>query len=98
MIRVTFRFLILVVFASVAIGSEPKHAVRDQAAAIKIAVAGWEPIYGAAHIAAEKPYHATLYRGIWTVTGTLPKGMKGGVALAEISEDNGRIIRITHGK
>ena len=67
--------------------------------AIKIAVAVWEPIYGAEKIAEEKPYKATLAEGVWTVEGTLPKRYtKGGVALAEISKRDGRILRVTHGK
>jgi NTF2 fold immunity protein len=66
--------------------------------AIKIAVAVWEPIYGADKIADEKPYRATLTEGVWTVEGSLPKGAKGGVALAEISKADGRIIRVSHGK
>jgi NTF2 fold immunity protein len=32
------------------------------------------------------------------VEGSLPKGAKGGVALAEISKEDGRIIRVSHGK
>ena len=98
MIRVVFQFLVVILLAGVGRASEPKHAVPDQATAIKIAVAAWEPIYGAAHIAGEKPYRAKLHRGVWTVTGSLSRGMKGGVALAEISAENGRIIRVTHGK
>jgi len=67
--------------------------------AIKIAVAVWEPIYGAEAIAEEKPYKATLAEGVWTVEGTLPKRYnKGGVALAEISKRDGRILLVTHGK
>ena len=85
---------------------EPKHnamprkagVVPDEATAIKIAVAVWEPIYGADKIAAEKPFRATLAQGVWTVQGFLPKGWVGGVALAEISKADGRIIRISHGK
>ena len=72
--------------------------VPDDATAIKIAVAVWEPIYGADKISAEKPFRATLTKGVWTVQGSLPEGMKGGVALAEISKADGRIIRISHGK
>jgi hypothetical protein len=98
MMRAVVLLPIAVVSVSIATAGQPKRAVRDQAEAIKIAVAAWQPIYGAAHIAAEKPYHATLHRGIWTVTGSLPKGFKGGVAAADISEEDGRIIRITHGK
>jgi hypothetical protein len=75
--------------------------VPTEDVAIKIAVAVWEPIYGAGKIARQKPFHATLADGIWTVEGSLPgpKGqVKGGVALAEISKADGRIIRVIHGK
>ena len=71
--------------------------VPTEEVAIKIAVAVWEPIYGADKIADEKPYRATLREGIWTVQGSL-KTKKGGVALAEISRRDGRILRISHGK
>ena len=76
----------------------PVGYVPNADVAIKIAVAVWEPIYGAEHIANEKPFQAVLKDGVWTVQGSLPKGMKGGVALAEISKADGRIIRVIHGK
>ena len=42
---------------------------------------------------------AKLENGIWHVSGSLPKGsVKGGVAVAEISKSDGRIIRVSHGK
>jgi len=66
--------------------------------AIKIAVAVWEPIYGAENIARKKPFEATLAEGVWTVKGSLPEGAKGGVPLAEISKEDGRIIYVSHGK
>ena len=66
--------------------------------AITIAVAVWIPIYGADTIENEKPVTATLSNGIWTVQGSLPKTMLGGVALAEISKEDGTILRVTHGK
>ena len=85
--------------------NEPKHGyvpeegfVPNKNVAIKIAVAVWEPIYGADKIADEKPFNAKLTDGIWTVKGSLPKGRKGGVALAQISKKDGRIIRVIHGK
>jgi hypothetical protein len=84
---------------------EPKHnampkagVIPDEATAIKVAVAAWEPIYGVEPIAKEKPYHATLANGVWTVMGSLPKGRVGGVVLAEISKADGRVLRISHGK
>ena len=84
---------------------EPKHnampkagVIPTEATAIKIAIAVSEPIYGADKIAAEKPFHATLAKGVWTVQGSLPKGWVGGVVLVEISKTDGRILRISHGK
>jgi NTF2 fold immunity protein of polymorphic toxin system component len=72
--------------------------VPDAATAIKIAIAVWEPIYGAAHIAGERRYHAVLRNEIWTVEGSLPTNTLGGVAVAEISKDDGRILRVSYGK
>ena len=76
----------------------PQGSVPDQATAIRIAVAIWEPIYGRAEIAAEAPYKAKLVGSVWVVEGNLPEGMLGGVARAEIAKDDGRIIRVTHGQ
>ena len=73
--------------------------VPDEKTAIQIAVAIWVPIYGAEKIASEKPYHAKLNNGVWIVEGSLPEGMLlGGVAIAEISKKDGRILRVSHGK
>jgi hypothetical protein len=79
----------------------PAGFVPDAKTAIKIAVAVWEPIYGEKEIAGEKPYTARLEtNGIWVVEGSLHAGLlgKGGVAIAEISKDDGRILRVSHGK
>jgi hypothetical protein len=76
----------------------PGGYVPDSRTAIKIAVAVWEPIYGAAQIAREKPYQATLRDGVWTVGGSLPERTPGGVAIAEISKQDGRILRVSHSK
>ncbi len=72
--------------------------VPDAATAIKIAVAVWEPIYGADQIAKEKPYRAGLANGVWTVQGTVPSRSLGGAAIAEIARDDARILRVSHGK
>ena len=93
----------LAAFAGETVGHtyKPKDGyVPDARTAIRIAVAVWEPIYGAKQIAGEKPYHARLgTNGIWTVQGSLPKGDgDGGVAVAEIAKDDGRILRVSHGK
>ena len=72
--------------------------VPDQETAIRIAVAVWNPIYGKEQIEKEKPYKAILKNGIWYVTGSLPEGRVGGVALAEIDKESCCIIRISHGQ
>jgi hypothetical protein len=78
---------------------KPKEGyVPNAETAIKIAIAVWTPIYGAEEIEKEKPYKATLSNGIWTVKGSLPEGMKGGVAEADIAKDDARILRVIHGK
>lgn len=72
--------------------------VPDAPAAIAIAVAVWTPIYGASKIASEKPYVARLEHGQWTVRGSLPEGWLGGVAIAVISQSDGRVLRVSHGR
>lgn len=71
--------------------------VPDEATAIAIAKAVWVPIYGKKILRQERPFHATLTNGVWTVKGSLPKGYKGGTAVAEIMKNNGRIRRVYHG-
>ena len=78
---------------------KPKDGyVPDSKTAMKIAVAVWEPIYGEEQIAKQKPYRAALTNGVWTVEGSLPASMVGGVAVAEIAKDDGRILRVSHGQ
>jgi len=72
--------------------------VPDEETAIAIAVAIWTPIYGKDRIEDKKPYKAILKGGVWHVRGSLPKGWKGGVPEAEINKDDGRILRVWHGK
>jgi hypothetical protein len=72
--------------------------VPDSATAVAIAVAIWTPIYGAREISAERPYVAHLRGDVWTVTGTLPRKVPGGVAVAEISKRDARILRVSHGR
>jgi hypothetical protein len=70
--------------------------VPDEQTAIAIGVAVWIPIYGREEIESEKPFRATLKNGVWTVSGTLPEGYSGGTAVAEIAQDDGRVLRVTH--
>lgn len=105
-IKLVVLFAILLMCAPVLYAAEAqKHNYKpasgyipDEETAIKVAVAVWSPIYGKEQIDKEKPYKATLKDGIWYVSGSLPEGWLGGVAEAEIAKDDGRIIRISHGK
>jgi len=72
--------------------------VPDEATAIAIAVAVWDPVYGKKNITKEAPYRATLKNGSWTVTGTLPKKRVGGIATTVIDKMTGRIIKMYHTK
>jgi hypothetical protein len=74
--------------------------VPDQATAVAIAEAVWLPIYGKETLNKERPFKAILNGDVWTVKGTVHwanKNDKGGIAVAEISRIDGRIIRVSHG-
>lgn len=90
--------------------SQEKHAyvpekgfVPNEETAISIAVAVWNPIYGKKQIQSEKPFKASLKGDVWTVEGSLPESRSGevvvgGVAVAELSRKDGRILRVSHGE
>ena len=102
-------FIFTLLFTSFVFAQQEEHSykpkdgyVPDAATAIKIAEAVLIPIYGQKVISQEKPFNAKLEDGIWVVTGTLhcPQGdsCKGGVAIIEIAKDDGKILRVSHGK
>jgi hypothetical protein len=100
-----FACCLLVVVTSAGAQQSPEHNfkpvqgyVPDATTAIKIAVAVWEPIYGVEKISKQKPYVAVLTNGVWKVQGSLPKQYIGGVAEAEISKEDGKILRVSHGQ
>jgi hypothetical protein len=72
--------------------------VPNEETAIKIALVVWTPIYGEEVIRKEKPFKAVLKDDSWYVSGSLPAGFRGGVAEAEIAKDDGRVLRVSHGK
>ncbi|MEP7076882.1 MAG: YbbC/YhhH family protein [Acidobacteriota bacterium] len=80
-------------------GEESKTGyVSNEQEAVEIAVRSWVPIYGKDQIENEKPYVAELKNEIWTVTGSLPKDWVGGVAIARISQKDGKILETGHTK
>jgi hypothetical protein len=77
--------------------------VSDAATAIRIAEAVLISIYGEEQIRSELPLKAILKNGVWLVEGSTPPYVlghqfKGGVAVAEIAKEDGRIIRVSHGE
>ena len=72
--------------------------VPDEGTAIKIAEAVWISLYGREQIEGERPFQAELQGDVWHVIGSLPEGMLGGTAEAEIQKADGKILRVSHGE
>ncbi len=82
--------------------------VPDAATAVSIGEKALAKIYGKQKIDAEKPFRATLSHGIWRIYGTLyckdvngnviTDACVGGVAIADIRERDGKVLRTTHEK
>ena len=82
------------------------NAVPDEATAVTIAEKALARIYGKKIIESEKPFTATLTNGVWHVGGTLYSKDKhgntitspcvGGVAMADVKQSNGRILKTGH--
>jgi hypothetical protein len=77
--------------------NEELNYVPNEETARKIAEAIWLPIYGES-IYKQKPFVVTLERNIWIVEGSLPEGMKGGVAYIEIQKKDCKILKVIHSK
>lgn len=67
-----------------------------------LAVATVEPLlfatYGERNIVRQRPYEMYLLNGYWYITGTIPKGSKGGGFEIILSASNARIVCLTHYK
>jgi len=79
------------------------QVIPDKQTAIAVVEPILFKIYGKDQIISERPYVANLIDGYWIVSGTLktpPPGydVVGGTFLIVISEKDGRIIKLTHGK
>ena len=101
---VIFTFFVLIVTLLKAESGE-EHSIApvegfvpNSKTAISIARAVWIPIYGETQINKQKPYQVVLENKKWIIKGSLPKGVPGGVAYAEIAKKDGRILRVTHSR
>lgn len=75
-----------------------KGLVPDEQTAKALAEVILTPIYGRDSIARQKPFAVMLDQDRWIVSGYLPPHMLGGTFLIVIAKQDGRVIRISHGK
>jgi hypothetical protein len=83
-------------------------AIPDEATAVKIAEKALAKVYGEKKIESERPFKAILRDGIWRVGGTLcckdehgnviTSRCVGGVAMADIRQGDGRVLKTGHTK
>ena len=80
----------------------PKNGlVPDEETAVGIAFAISAPVYGKKQMEDEKPLHAELAGGVWTVLGTLKgsgpgSGIVGGTLIMQIRQTDGKILYFGH--
>lgn len=98
---------LLLWFKPAASQSLPKFVVPNAETAVKIGEAVLIPVYGKKKVEAEEPFKAKLTAGVWVVSGTLhcPDGhggittsCLGGVAVVQISKEDGRVLSMGHYK
>ncbi len=102
---------VLSIFIAIAVfAQQDKHAapvaVPDEATAVKIAEKALAKVYGEKTIQRQRPFTATLSNGVWHVTGTLyckdahgkliTGACVGGVAMADIRQSDGRVLKTGH--
>ena len=110
--RLMIVAVVLAAAAAISVAQTPELSkpvkVPDAPAAVNTAEKALTKIYGKNKIEAEGPFTATLSDGVWHVVGTLycydEKGnvianaCVGGVALADIRQSDGRVLRTGHGE
>jgi hypothetical protein len=101
------KFILTTLICSTAFAQPPQKVdgyVPDEKTAVRVAEAVLSPIYGDDQITHERPFHASLHDGVWTVTGTLEQPSnprlvrEGGVAQIRIDMRTCAILSFTHGK
>jgi hypothetical protein len=72
--------------------------IPDSITVVQVAEPILFKIYGKANITNEQPYETYLINHYWVIMGTLPKEWLGGTFLLILDTQNGRIIKLTHGR
>lgn len=72
--------------------------VPDAETAVRVAEAILGRIFGEDILAPQRPFRVMLRDGRWIIKGSIPEHALGGVAHIEISQGDGRILRVAHGE
>lgn len=72
--------------------------IRNSTTAIAMVEPLLFDIFGKDQILSERPYEVYLIDGFWYLSGTIPKGRKGGGFEIILSAKDAKIIRLTHYK
>lgn len=72
--------------------------IKEESDAIKIAEVILFSIYSKENIVKQYPYEVYYIDNYWIISGTLPKGWRGGTFLIILDSRNSAVLRITHGK
>ena len=72
--------------------------ISDKETAISVAEAILFKFYGKENIIAERPYEIYLIAGYWYIGGTPPENSNSGTFEIIFSSQNGRVIKLIHGK
>lgn len=75
----------------------PDGVIPNETVALDIAKVYLTTVYGKAQIESELPLVASLKDKVWTVRGSFKKKYSvGGVAEIDLSQQDGRVLRLTH--
>src|SRR6188768_2431775 len=69
--------------------------VSDSSVAIKIAIANWIPLFGK-RVFKSEPFEVSERDTIWIISGTLKKGVVGGVPVIKIRRSDGKVLENYH--
>jgi hypothetical protein len=72
--------------------------IKNSSTAISMAEPLLFDIFGKDQILTERPYEVYLIDGYWYLSGTIPKGWKGGGFEIIMNANDGKIVRLTHYK
>ena len=94
LLALTLPFLLI---CAISCSTVPSPSITEREA-IRVALISIGQKFGPDCVAKEKPFTGELSNNVWTVRGTLPPGFRGGTAVAEVSAETGKVLRMWHEK